>query len=383
MTMRMINKKYLAILASAGLLAVISCEKTEVTVKGGDEILFSAETEGCENVDTKATYGGDASRYTKDTKTYEPIYWENGDLIRITCAQAAEVQSADYVISKVYSDKKQADISLYSPGGTAKGLRWQDNDESIVYKFFSAYPSPEKSGVCKSINGYYIQGILPQNGNQNTLSGALKNDGNDNYTLTPDLKWQLMIANSSYTHSTFPEDGTAFLKFTPLTTAIQFTITNSVDKDLEIKELDLISTGNRISGRFDITNFTDLDTDGFPKMTLKEDAYTGDTVKLVLSSLSSPVTIKKNKTFTFTFFLVPVVKEISDLKFRIVRGGADDGATMTTRIGYTDGTYCKFPRCKKSFVKGIMTPEGVQWTIDYAPELTDWIDGGENPITLY
>lgn len=366
---------------SACLLSAVSCEKMGITVKGGDDFVFTAEAEGGESEATKATYGGDANRYSESGKTYEPIYWSVNDLVRITCAQAQGSQSADYFVSEVNStNKMQANISLYSPSGTAIGLRWND-DTSKEHKFFAACPSPASNGACKDIDGYYVKGLIPQNGDQNTLTGALSGS-NGNYVLAPDLKWQLMVANSSYTQSSFPQTGTAFLKFKPLSTAIQFTITNSVAKDLVIKELQLISDSSRISGRFDIDNMTVADTDGYPKMRLLDDAYTGQTVRIVFPD-SGHVTIKQGKTFTFTFFLVPV-KDVADLKFRIVRGGGgvDDGATMTTRLGYTDGTGVKFPRCKKSFVTGIMVPEGIQWAIDYAPFLTEWVDDGGEDITL-
>jgi len=386
MTMRMINKKYLAILASAGLLAVISCEKTEVTVKGGDEILFSAETEGCENVDTKATYSG--VNYSGSGKTYEKIYWSVGDVIKIYCKngstqeiEASGVTSdpakyqADYRVSEVNSDNTKAKIVLNS-STTPIGLRWND-DETVTHNFYAVYPSFQAAD--KQITRAYNNGI---NGKsiycnlawyQNTLSGALTNDGNGNYTLAPDMKWMLMHGHASYTRSNFPADGNVFISFQPLTTAIQFTITNSVAANLVIKKLSLIS-GSQICGTFNIDDVTNTDG-GFPVATHTTGVVHND----VHLEFESPyVTIAKDKKFTFTFFLSPVA-EVNDLKFRITRS---DGSVMTTRIGYTDGTYCTFPRCKKSFVKGIMTPEGVQWTIDYAPTMTKWEGDGGETLTL-
>jgi len=367
-----------AALAAAALQSACDSSVFEA-VKGGSAIVFTAGTGGSEYSDTRAEYGGTFT--DTDSKRKDSIKWSAGDVLRIYCAQADEPASlfADYRIDSTASgDRTKADISLNS-ATTAIGLRW-NNDENMDHTFYAVFPSPSDSGICTGILEDSIAASLAVS--QNTLSGAMKGSAAAGYVLSPDLKWQLMTAGpETYKRANFPSKGTVFMNFTPLTTAIQFTITNAAsnDNDLVIKEVDLISEGTQIAGKFKIPNVTDR-TGSFPKVSGSGASPVPDSEKTVKLEFGD-ITIKKGKTFTFTFFLAPV-SDVQDLKFRIVRGGADDGATMTTRLGYTDGTYVKFSRCKKSFVTGIMVPEGVQWTIDYEPFLTNWIGDGGEDVTL-
>jgi len=356
------------------LLPFNSCENSQEFVKGGDSVAFYGGTQASIE-ETKAEYGGDTSRYAVGEKVYEKIFWSQGDIMRITCEQAQDSTWADYVVSQVQSDKTKATIVLNSATSPV-GLRWNDN-ASLVHDFYSAYPSPTMGGVCTKQEYCKIVADLPQS--QNTLANALKAEGTG-YVLYPDMKWMLMYAYDSYSRTGFPVDGSVFLRYYPVTTAIRFEITNSVDKDLVIKELQLISADTQICGAFRVDNMAVKASDGFPAV-VSGLSSVGDEHKVVKLAFSPSVTILKDETFTFTFFFTPV-SDVQDLKFRIVRGAPDDGATLTTRLGKTDGTYLFFPRCKKSFVKGIMVPEGVQWVIDYEPQLTKWIDDGEQTITL-
>jgi len=372
-----VNRIIRATLVAGCLISSFSCTRIIDFVKGGAEVNFYGSTRGSET-DTKASYkGGDYS-----VGQIEPIYWSVGDVLSIYCDQAdiSEANTAkvaDYVISKVYSDQSQADIVLNS-ATTPCGLRW-NNNETLPHDFYAVFPSPGTAGITTSINLKTIKGNLTSD-SQNTLSGALTGSESAGYVLAPDFKWMMMEGcKTGLTRATFPAKGTVFVQFQPLTTAIRFTITNSVAKDLVIKELDLISAGTQIAGKFKVADMTVNAADGYPAVVTDE--TTPANFKTVKIALNPAVTIKQNKTFTFTFFLAPI-HEVSDLKFRIVRGGADDGATLTTRLGYNDGTGIVIPRCKKTIITGIMVPEGVQWTIDYEPELCEWENGGSTDITL-
>jgi len=367
-----------AFLLSGCSFVAASCNGTFDIVKGGEEVVFTGYAAGEEA--SKASYAGGS--YTEGGKTYEAINWAEGDIVRIYCKDGATTEImvagttavpdkyvADYRVNEVESAGITSKIVL-NAATTPIGIRWNE-DASVVHDFFAVYPSPScPYHIATKIDGKSISCNLLSE--QNTLSGALSSsDGN--YTLAPDMRWMLMYGYAKgFTRSTFPASGQVFIKFHPLTTAIQFTITNSVASNLVIKELDLISAGSQIFGKFNVPDVETASADGFPAASFEDASVANNTVSL---QFASPyVTIAQGKTFTFTFFLAPV-SDVNDLKFRIIRA---DGTTMTTRLGYTDGTGVSFPRCKKSFVKGIMVPEGVQWTIDYEPVLTDWISGGDD-----
>jgi len=337
-------------------LTSVSCNKiSSGNVQGGTDIAFSASVDGSENETvTKSYYAGD--KYTSGGKLFEHIYWTQGDIVRIYCPEVKEPSTkyADYKITSVNNDSKYiANIEL-SPSQTT-GLRWNDEATDPNHTFYGVFPSPSAEGISKSISAGTIEGELATN--QNTLSGALSsNDGN--YVLAPDMKWQLMAATpKQFSRQTFPETGKVFLEFSPITTAIQFTITNEGDNDLVLKQISLLSNGTQIAGKFNIADIS-VKEGNFPKVT-GSDA----TKKAVSLDFSSTVTIAKNKTFTFTFFLTPV-SDVADLYFQVKRVTDGSEVTMKTRLGYSDGTYLSFSRCKKSFVTGIMVPDGVVWNMD-------------------
>ena len=78
---------------ACALLGTTSCLRELFSFRSGSEIRFVAGTSGT-NLSSKAAYSGSVS------SGYERIDWEDGDLIRIHCAQASEPDTkwTDYVI---------------------------------------------------------------------------------------------------------------------------------------------------------------------------------------------------------------------------------------------------------------------------------------------
>lgn len=342
-------------------VAVLSgCDKRFVPVSGGDEIRFSGRAQGSGSYATRAFYAGDRYNDTEDeNKTKEHIYWEVGDVVRVFCAQATHpnyadatvLHAADYKVVEVQSDPSKAYIEL-DVDRNINGLHWSD-DTSEEHVFYGVYPSPAVSGICTQISGddgEKLTGTLPKS--QNTLTGALASD-DDDYVLAPDLKWQLMTAGPvSHTPANFPATDEVFLTFKPLTTAIQFTLRNDNTDAITIQSLSLLSAGTQISGDFTISDVQTASGDGFPVVAGSGSSSPTDDEKSVLLELASPyVSLAAGATITFTFFLAPV-SDIKDLTFQITM---DDG-TKSLRLGYTDGTFLSFPRCKKSFVNLAYTP---------------------------
>lgn len=395
-----ISKSILAL--SLAVIAVSSCQEKIGGFTKGEAVKFTIGTDAS---DTKAAYSGD-----KNTDgTIERIDWETGDLIRIYCAQASGIKSADYAVTSVNppslgSEKSTAFIE--SAGGA--GLLWGEGE----HIFYAVYPSPEeesgittsispytdggtKGSVSKSIEGATVTAKLPAKQAIAQLTATTPD-----YVASPNLENMLMTAKSGpYTVETFPKQDKVFLSFIPLTTAVQFTITNQTGADIKVQSVSLISgngktTAPAINGAFSVnldsmSKPADIDL-GASKITYSREypactrdasleATTSMGLRTSTISFDSPVPLTYNATasaagkLTFTFFLTPTCN-FDDITFKIVMTDSEGNNTrwMSTKLGYTDGTGVLFPRFKKTTVNGVFIPGGAQWTVKYGPTVYPW-----------
>ena len=313
------NIKSLKIIAflSAAALCLSACQKEGFRFREGDAVRFSVGSAG-----TKAAYSGDAGSGTG-------INWQVDDTLRIYCAAVSEPECkyADYRVSSVENPPSKARIA--GLGGV--GLRWGTGEHT----FYAVYPSPEdggvtasvsigeyadggtKASVSRSISGATVTAKLPAS--QRTVS--MSNSG-VNYVAAPDFKNMLMTAKSNtYTEDTGITDE-VFLSFIPLTTAVQFTITNQTKAELAIKSVSLTSASSALNGKFsvDIDNTSTPSPINFGNTTVTYHhpypacTYTGsvnDATRTVTINFASPIELSYNAdpaqsgTLTFTFFLQP------------------------------------------------------------------------------
>ena len=351
-------------------LAVIAVSSCQEKMKGfgfskGEVVRFSVGTEGS-SLDTKAAYAGNTTKPGEK----ERIDWEENDLIRIYCSQVSEPEThfADYkVTGNPTSSGALSKAHIEGTGGV--GLRWGEGEHT----FYAVYPSPASNGITTGINGNTVSGTLPSTDQGN--KGKSVSDGN--YVVKPDLKWMMMTAKAgpySETGAHAGADG-VFLSFTPLTTAIEFTIYNgNKNAALDVNKIMLISENTQISGTFTV----DLDTveGGYAKCT----GTASDSKQVCRDFSSLGISLAKAtgdgtancKSLKFTFFLAPTT-DVSDLTFKLYKNASD---WMSTKLGYTDGSGVWFPCHKKSSVTGLIVPEGAQWTVKYAPDVDPWYPGG-------
>lgn len=390
--------------------SVTSCQdKLKTGFAKGEAVRFSIGTDA---TDTKAVYSG------QGTTTIERIDWQEGDLVRIYCEQVSEPSDkfADYAVTSVEASGSNSKAHIKSVGGA--GLCWGTGDHT----FYGVFPSPEDNGVVTGIiinpytlvepkssvtttfHGATVTANLPAE--QAVIGGIQESDGN--YVAAPDLKNMLMTAKSGpYTETPgIPKDPQVFLSFTPLTTAIKFTIKNGTGAELALTDVQLISgygkaSADVINGAFRV----DLDQTGIASG--KEvQPFSGNAFKIIYSrdyplctsAVSSsinmadrtltisvgtdedPLRLAVDKELTFTFFLNPC-HDFDDLTFKLVKAG---GSWMSSRLGYTDGVGVFFPRHKKSTVTGLLVPEGAQWRVSFDPDITPWDDvyGESGDISL-
>ena len=404
---------FITALALTALTLVTSCQKDspEYRILTGEKVRFSIGSAGA---GTKAVYSGEGNDDDPTKMTIERIDWEENDRIRIYCAAASEpvTKYADYAVTKAgtpnATNPEISETDIEAVGGA--GLVWGEGE----HIFYGVYPSPEeegsittdikpyepvelKSSVTKSISGATVTAKLPAS--QNVID--LQKSG-VSYTATPDLNNMLMTAKSrEYDPMEGIGDGEVFLAFTPLTTAVKFTITNQTKAELTLSSVSLISASNALNGKFtvNIDNSSkpasiDLDNDEstegtydirysreYPECTYTGGTVTDDTRKVTIN-FATPVTLTydadpaKSGKLTFTFFLQPC-QNFDDLTFKLVKS---DNSWMSTRLGYTDGSGILFPRFKKTTVTGLFVPESAQWTVKYGPVVEKWNDDSE---TIY
>ncbi len=400
----------ITVLALTALALATSCQKDSSAIPfvPGDQVRFSVGSAG---TGTKAVYSG------AGTSTIERIDWQEGDQIRIYCAQVSEPECkyADYAVTKVSAKEaiSEADIAVTE----GEGLVWGEE----THTFYGVYPSPEeagsvtasisispynpvelKSSVSTSISGATVQANLTDG--QDIIGGITKSGSA--WTAAPDLKNMLMTAKSAdYSPATGIPGGTVFLRFTPLTTAIQFTITNSTGAELDLTKVQLISGNGKtsaepiISGAFSVNMdatgiaagtvvqpFTDSDfkitySRDYPECTAVKTSSTDQdadrTLTISVGTGTAPLAMAVGETLTCTFFLIPI-HDFRDLTFKLVKA---DGSWMSARLGYTDGSGIFFPRHMKSTVTGLLVPEGAQWTVYYSPSVTSWDQDAVKPVS--
>lgn len=365
--------QYIAVLAIAAL-AVAGCNKLEnFGWLSGDAIKFGVSTQG--DALTKTAYGTVVDGSPKK----QMVDWVEGDVIRITCAQASTSEkdadgnatktSADYKTSAGtrYNSTAESRATLTLNSNNKTGLRW--GSESAAHIFYGVYPSPYvKSGDALTDAGT-LTGSIPESQSPYSISGTT------DFVASPDMTNQYMVAKRTVAAGTqsISEDE-VFLYFTPITTAIEFEVTNAMTEDLAISSIELISTSYNISGGF-TTSLTGLSETGgtFPTVT----AATGAKKDAAVSFGTTGLTLGANKKLTFTIFLLPE-SDLNDLIFRINKVG---GGYIQTALKTDASTWISFARCKKHFVKGLFADDGAKWGM--GPLLSNWIPqtSSDTPVT--
>lgn len=384
------------------MLVTSSCHRVYIHFTSGEDVSFTAATAGTPA--SKAAYSGQTSADGK----YERIDWEGGEMIRIWCAQASEPEShfADYLVdnSNVSSSGQYSQASIFQWGLEDKGLRWGKVEDRHV--FYAVYPSP--IGVDRQVarSGDVFPGTT--SGKEATLTGnipasqkvlAMKTSSSDpNFTAVPDLGNEYMVARNEIGQGDADawskvSGGSVYLTFKPIVTAIEFTIINnySSGSDMQVKSVRLISGNHNISGQF-TADLTTLATDGsvYPACTsvsgskIADIDFTAIPDYTYADNSDKYIAVAKGKSLRFTFFLAPASVAVDDLYFQITT----KKGTIKLKLAYNDFEkhYLSFPCHKKSFVTGVLVPEGVQWMVKYADSATvieSWVPVEDKSLDIY
>ncbi|MCQ2127620.1 MAG: fimbrillin family protein [Bacteroidaceae bacterium] len=353
--------------AALAALLLTGCErKKDMT---GRPVEFSAEIY-CSDPFSRSGLPQTRVAYGVESGTSQAINWMDGDMITIYCAKCDGKKSALYGVQDIEvasTDNMDSYAGIENAESDGEGLQWGTGQHT----FYAVYPGVI-TGAGSTISGKDVTGSIPAIQTAGTISGT------DNKTVSPDMKNMYMVSKAG-TYE--PDASPVTLIFQPLTTVLEFTVTNKFDDTgsaMNVSSISLISDHHALDGGFSV----DMDQSGLygrPKTTLAYGLAATGHNKVTLN-FSPSVSIAHDRTLTFTFFLNPgnTADQVNDLTFEIKGTNAGTSAPFTRRamLKDKDDHGVIFETHKKTRVTGIMVPEGVQWTVNYSdPIVAYWKTG--------
>ena len=210
------------------------CSEDELT-KGpgaqvGDEVQFGLSLS---NLDTRTVYGD-------ETSTGFPIYWVNGDKVRVASPQCLSGRnSAEYQIA-VDGEEQNYATSMTKTGDV--GVQWGDEDAD----FYSIYPSSASTSL--TVEGNTVKTTLHVDATQ---FASTTDNGTSYYAQPAEMGNVVMYAKAANVNS----GDTVKLRYIPFSTVLEFEInapstnTGSEKSEITIQSLTLTApTGTTIAG---------------------------------------------------------------------------------------------------------------------------------------
>lgn len=309
----------------------------------GEEIVFGGSasydvSEGAKD-GTRTVYGG----YENITDGAEPVYWKQGDAVRVYCPEGAN-NTADY---DVYVDgEKVITTSLSRRGESA--LQWGNPNNE--HTFYAVYPAPSESTAGENLNGTStIVGTIPS---EQPSSSYEKKNGYD-HVFTPNMNYAYMVAK---TVIPVPNNigESVYLRFMPIATALEITLQNGSGRTLNLKNVELSSKANYIAGSFasDLKTMTVTASanvhygTGYPETTLTGNASKSITIPFA-QGVATSLEVKVGESVTFTAFMLPTA-DITDLQMRI---NGEEGGSSVYKTATFQGVSIKMK--KKTYFRNL------------------------------
>ena len=233
------------ILLSLAAVAIAASCKEElnpdkpINANPGDEVVFGAALPG----KTKTVYG-------EEIKTGFPIYWVNGDKVRVASPQCMSGKNtAEYAVA-VESATQNYATKLTKTGDT--GVQWGDAEKA---DFYSIYPSSASTKL--EVNGESVTTTLHVDATQ-FASTSTKNNGTSDYFYAQPAEMGNVVMYAKTAGVT--NGSTVELHYTPFSTVLEFEI-NASDKVVAGKQTEITiqsltrtaPTGTTIAGDFGFT----------------------------------------------------------------------------------------------------------------------------------
>lgn len=228
------------IMSLALALTAIGCSDDVTTeapkANKGDEVQFDATLPG-----TRTIYG-------EETTSGFPVYWVNGDKVKVASPQCMSGRNnAEYQVNVERADQNYA-TSLTRTGDY--GVQWGSADEA---DFYSIYPSNEGTQLNVS-DANNVTATLQVAASQ---FANITDNGTSIYAQPAEMGNVVMYAKTT---GVTKENNVVNLHYTPFSTVIEFEITapESTDashqSDITIQSLTLVApTGTSIAGDFTFT----------------------------------------------------------------------------------------------------------------------------------
>lgn len=229
------------ILLSLAAVAIAASCKEElnpdkpINANPGDEVVFGAALPG----KTKTVYG-------EETKTGFPIYWVNGDKVRVASPQCMSGRNtAEYVVAVDGATQNYATSMTKTED---VGVQW---GEEATADFYSIYPSSASTKL--EVSGQSVTTTLHVDATQfaSTTEGS-----NSYYSQPAEMGNVVMYAKATASKT----DPAVELHYTPFSTVLEFEInapstnTGSEQSEITIQTLTLTApTGTTIAGDFGFT----------------------------------------------------------------------------------------------------------------------------------
>ena len=343
------------ILLSLAAVAIAASCKEElnpdkpINANPGDEVVFGAALPG----KTKTIYG-------EETKTGFPIYWVNGDKVRVASPQCMSGRnSAEYQID-VASTTQNFATSMTKTGDT--GVQWGDADAA---DFYSIYPSSASTKL--EVNGESVTTTLHVDATQ---FASTTDNGTSYYAQPAEMGNVVMYAKTPGVES----GDTVKLHYTPFSTVLEFEINapNEAGADkqtkITIQSLTLTApTGTTIAGDFGFTFPTGESTT--PSIEVSTGGSNAITMHFLDSNQYTTVLSTDKTQLKAKMCLMPISGNLDGWKVEV----KTNAGTFSKTLGATDskGTATTLDPGK---VHKIKLP-----TLNYASQ--EWIYNTANWIT--
>lgn len=226
------------ILLSLAAVAIAASCKEElnpdkpINANPGDEVVFGAALPG----KTKTVYGD-------ETSTGFPVYWVNGDKVRVASPQCMDGRnSAEYAVA-VESATQNYATKLTKTGDT--GVQWGDAEKA---DFYSIYPSSASTAL--EVSGDGVTTTLHVDATQ---FASTTDKGTSYYAQPAEMGNVVMYAKTAGVKN----GSTVELHYTPFSTVLEFEInaptqiTGTQKSEITIQTLTLTApAGTTIAGNF-------------------------------------------------------------------------------------------------------------------------------------
>ena len=312
----------------------------------GDEVRFTMALPGA---DTRTIYG-------EETSTGFPVYWVNGDKVRVASPQCmAGRNNAEYSISA--GEKQNYATSMTKTG--EYGVQWGTADEAT---FYSIYPSTEKTAL--NITGETVTATLTVAASQ---FASITDNGTSIYAQPAEMGNVVMYAKSTASKN----DDAVELHYTPFSTVIEFeinapdTYSGSQKSEITIQSITLVApnTNTTIAGDFTF-KFPTTDN-STPSVEAAAGGSNAITLHFVDNNQYTTVLSTKKQTLKAKMCVMPIsgVANLSGWKVEVATSAGTFSKNLTDQTG----------ELKPGLVHKVKLPKLNYASEEWKYDLTNWI----------